>query len=315
MNIVRSITELQRYPNSVVTVGTFDGVHLAHQEIVREVVRRSKSRHGRNVVVTFEPHPKEVVTSAKGPVKLLSTIDERIERLRALNIDVLLIINFTYEFSRLASRQFYERYVVNGVGVSEVVVGFDHMFGRDREAGIQQLANIGQEFGFSVHAVPAFAVDGEIVSSSRIRRALAEGDVQRARRFLGYDYSVTGTIVSGDGRGNTLGYPTANIELLSDTKVIPGRGVYVVSVELLERRYHGMLNIGFRPTVTDGTRQIMEVHIFELAENVYGERLTITFLHKLRDERKFASVQELVNQLHKDKELSLNFLAEHKKNN
>ncbi len=312
MNIVRSLTGLQRDPSSVVTVGTFDGVHLAHQEIVREVVNRSRMLEARSVVITFEPHPKEVVASAKGPVKLLSTIEERIEHMRRLRVDLLFIVDFTYEFSRLTPREFYERYVVNGIGVSEVVVGYDHMFGRDRKAGIQELLRMGQEFNFSVFAVHPFAVDGEIVSSTRIRRALAEGNVDRARQFLGYDYEVAGNVVAGDGRGKSIGYPTANIHPTSKEKVIPGRGVYLVRVKLRGQQYFGMMNIGVVPTFTEGTTQTMEVHVFGLAEDVYGERVTIAFLHKLREEQKFSSAHELVQQLHKDKELSLRYIAEHR---
>lgn len=310
MKIVRSVTELNRDTNSVVTIGTFDGVHLAHQEIVREVVNRARTRHGRSVVITFDPHPKEVVTSAKGPVRLLSTIDERVQKLQSLNVDVLLIITFTLEFSRLSSNEFYQQYVVNPVGLSEVVVGYDHMFGRDREAGIQELVKLGQELDFSVFAVHPYAVDGELVSSTRIRRALAEGNLERARKFLGYNYALSGVVVSGDGRGKGLGYPTANIKPASEKKMIPARGVYLVGVELEQGQYFGMLNIGVRPTVTQQHVQTIEVHVFDFSHEMYGKQITVTFLKRLREEQRFASVTELVSQLRKDKELSLKYIAE-----
>jgi len=175
MILARALGEITKDTGSVVTVGTFDGVHLAHQEIIREAVNRARMNEGRSVVVTFEPHPKEVV--GKGPIHLLAMPEERIELIRKMNVDVLLIINFTFEFSRLSAREFYHRYVVEGVGVSEVVVGYDHMFGRDRSGGIEELVKMGQEFNFSVSAVHPYRVDGEIVSSTRVRNAIAAGDV------------------------------------------------------------------------------------------------------------------------------------------
>jgi riboflavin kinase/FMN adenylyltransferase len=199
--------------------------------------------------------------------------------------------------------------VVNGVGVSEVVVGYDHTFGRDREAGIEELVKMGQEFNFSVSAVHPFRVEGEVVSSTEIRNALMAGDLPRAERFLGYRYGMSGRVVPGDGRGRTIGYPTANIKPLSQKKIVPARGVYVVGVECKGRVFYGMMNIGVRPTVTEGTVQIMEAHLFDMHENIYGETVRVTFLRRLRDERKFSSVQELVAQLGRDKAESLQFAA------
>ncbi len=303
MNVVRSLDQLQREKNSVVTVGTFDGIHLAHREIIREVVNRARMREGRSVVVTFDPHPKEVVTSARGAVQLLSTLDERITLLSGLHVDLLLVIPFTFEFSRVSASEFYTAYIDGRVGVSEVVVGFDHTFGRDREAGTKDLVALGRDLDFSVFAVHPMTVDGEPISSTRIRRSLAAGDVERAERMLGYPYSMSGTVVTGDGRGRTLGFPTANLHLLGGRKQIPGNGVYLVSVAGagIQQRY-GIMNIGVRPTVSAGTAQVIEVHMFDFSRDIYGERLEVTFLRRLRDERRFASVAELVEQLGKDRD-------------
>lgn len=309
MNVIRSLEEIRPDPRSVVTVGTFDGVHLAHQEIVRDVVNRAKLNEGRSVVITFEPHPKEVVGASGSQVRLLSTVEERTELLARLNVDILYIIHFTWEFSRLTSREFYQRYVVDGIGVSEVVVGYDHTFGRDREAGIEELVKMGQEYNFSVSAVHPFRVEGEVVSSTEIRNALLAGNLPRAEQFLGHRYGVSGRVIPGDGRGRTIGYPTANIKPLSEKKIVPARGVYVVGVTCRGKEYVGMMNIGVRPTVTEGTAQTMEVHIFNMDENIYGERVGVTFLQRLRDERKFSSVQELVAQLDRDKAESLRCIA------
>ena len=311
MKVARALGEVQRDLNSVVTVGTFDGVHLAHREILRDVVSRARSRKGRSVVVTLHPHPKEVVASTKGAVKLLSTLEERVALMAEMGVDLLFVVNFTFEFSRLTPREFYRTYVVNGVGVSEVIVGYDHMFGRDRQAGIEELLRMGQEFEFSVFAVHPFTVEGETVSSTLIRRALMAGDVERARRFLGYPYRLGGTIVPGDGRGKSIGFPTANIMLENDRKVVPGNGVYAVGVRLGEWQYHGMLNVGVRPTFAQDGGRTIEVHIFDFSRDVYGERVEVEFLGRLRDERKFANVEELINQLGKDKEQSLRVIAGH----
>ena len=311
MKIVRSIEQIDHELNSVVTVGTFDGVHLAHQEIVREVVNRARMKEGRSVVVTFDPHPKEVVGKKEDPVQLLSTLDERCELLSKLNIDLLYIINFTYAFSRLSSREFYEGEIVRGVGASEVVVGYDHMFGRDREAGIEKLVRMGQEFNFSVFAVHPYKVDGKTISSSLIRRALTAGDVESAQRFLGYPYTLSGTTIHGDGRGKTIGYPTANIKPSSGKKVVPGNGVYFVGVLWSGTQYFGMMNIGTRPTITETGERTIEVNIFDLEADLYGETLTVTFLRRLRDELKFSSITELVEQIDRDKENCMKYMAEH----
>ncbi len=310
MRVVRSIADIDRETNSVVTVGTFDGVHRAHREIIREVVNRARVREGRSVVVTFDPHPKEVVTSAKGPVRLLTTMDERLRLLDELGIDVVLVIPFTREFSQLGSRAFYEQYVVRGIGVSEVVVGYDHMFGRNREAGINELVHLGKALDFSVFAVHAVTVDGDYVSSTRIRRALAAGDIALATRLLGAHYMLSGTVVRGDGRGVTLGFPTANIRPASEGKLIPARGVYLASAEAAGATRYGMLNIGVRPTLTDGSRETVEIHLFEFSGNLVGETITIRFLKRLRDERRFGSVEELKAQLRLDREASLRSIAE-----
>ncbi|HUI63627.1 MAG TPA: bifunctional riboflavin kinase/FAD synthetase [Bacteroidota bacterium] len=311
MIVARSLKDVTRDANSVVTVGTFDGVHLAHREIIREVVNRAKTREGRSALITFEPHPKEVVLSKRGPVKLLSTIDERIELIGAMNVDLLLVVEFTKAFSRIGAREFYEKYIVNGTGVDEVVVGYDHMFGRDREAGIDELVHIGKEFGFSVFAVHPFTIEGEAVSSTRIRSALGSGDIQRARQLLGRPYEISGRVVRGDGRGAQIGFPTANLEPLSSSKVVPARGVYAVGARVGAEVFSGMMNIGVRPTIAKDGAESLEVHLFDFERDIYGQVLTVTFLRRLRPERAFASVPELVAQLERDRAEALQTVREH----
>ncbi len=310
MIVARSVGEIVRDTKSVVTVGTFDGVHRAHQEIVREVVFRAKRNEGRSVVVTFDPHPKEVVASKRGPVQLLTTMDERIELLKQQHIDVLAIVPFTYEFSQQSSHEFYEGFVVGVIGVSEVVVGYDHMFGRNREGDIEELVRMGQRYNFSVFALHPFSVDGEVVSSTRVRKAIHDGDIVHASMLLGHDYAFSGIVVVGDRRGRTIGYPTANIRPESGKKLIPGKGVYLVGVEIDGKHFFGMMNIGVRPTLTSGLQETIEVHVFDFSQDIYGKRVTVSFLRKLRDEQKFASLQDLINQLGNDKAQSLRYLAE-----
>lgn len=310
MKVVRSLEEIVRDKNSVVTVGSFDGVHLAHQTIVRELLNRAKMREGRSVVLTFDPHPKEIVPSSKGgEVRLLTTVEERVTAFTGLGVDEVFVIPFTTEFAQLSPRDFYHRYVVNGTGVSEVVVGYDHMFGRGRAAGIEELMKMGKEYDFSVFAVHPFTIDGEPVSSTRIRRALAVGDLEHARKLLGYRYGVSGKVVRGDRRGATLGFPTANISPDSLRKALPAHGVYVVAVGWNGVTLFGMLNIGVRPTVNTGTTETMEVHLFDFSKDLYGETLRVMFLQRLRDERRFANLEELVAQLRRDRDASRDVLA------
>ena len=302
MIIAHSLKETPRDLSSVVTVGTFDGVHRAHAEIIREVVNRAEMREGRSVVVTFDPHPKQVVGPAGRPVELLSTVEERVELIGMLGVDILLVIEFTYGFSRISPRDFYRTYIVDGIGLDEVIVGYDHMFGRDRAAGIDELVKMGKEFDFSVFAVHPFTVEGETVSSTVIRKALGVGDVERAARFLGRPYSFSGTVVKGDGRGKTIGFPTANIIPASTLKIIPARGVYAVGVRVGNERRYGMMNIGVRPTVTADPGETVEVHLFDFDRDIYGQQLTVSFLRRLRDEKKFDSLSDLVEQLGRDRE-------------
>jgi riboflavin kinase/FMN adenylyltransferase len=302
MIVAHSVEEAGRDAGSVVTVGTFDGVHLAHAEIIREVVSRAKMREGRSVVVTFDPPPKQVVGPPRGPVELLSTIGERVELIGMLGVDILLVLEFTYAFSRISPGDFYRTYIIDGTGVDEVIVGYDHMFGRDRAAGIDELLKMGKAFDFSVFALHPFTVEGETVSSTRIRKALAAGDVDTAAKFLGRPYSFSGTVVRGDGRGKTIGFPTANIRPVSTLKIVPAHGVYAVGVRVGNEQRYGMMNIGFRPTVSTVPAETIEVHLFDFDRDIYGEQVAVLFLRRLRDEKKFDSLSDLVEQLGKDRE-------------
>jgi riboflavin kinase/FMN adenylyltransferase len=314
MKVFLGLEGVTRDPNSVVTVGSFDGVHRAHQEIIREVVHRARMREGRSVVVTFDPHPSTVVKRGLGPVPLLTTLEERIEMIAALHVDALCVIGFTLPFSRLSPEEFYRNYIVDGIGVSEVVVGYDHMFGHDREAGVHDLIKMGEQYNFSVFAAHPVKVAGVILGSTVIRQALQGGNVEQAAELLGYPYRIHGKVVRGDGRGKSLGFPTANLMVPDSGKLIPGNGVYLVGVNRGGSERFGMMNIGSRPTVTEGAERTIEVHIFDLEEDLYGEPLGLSVLRRLRDEQKFSSKDELILQLHRDREESLKLINELKRN-
>ncbi len=304
MKSANLLSEIQYDKNSVVTVGSFDGMHLAHQEILREVVQRAIRRNGRSVLVTFEPHPREIVGSQKG-VPILTTLAEKQEVANELGLGLFFTIAFDYKFSRLTAREFYLDYLVNGIGVGEIVEGYDHHFGRDREGSIQEMLRLGKEFGYSSVAVKQFFVNDRIVNSTAIRDFLADGDVESPKSLLGRSYTLDGTVVEGDKRGRTLGFPTANIQPLSPKKLIPKNGIYFVGVRLGGRWYSGIASIGVRPTFGPHGDRILEVHILNFEQEIYGAELRVALHKRLRDEIKFESAEKLVQQMKLDKEESL----------
>jgi len=304
MKLARNIKEIPFDKNSVITVGTFDGVHLAHQKIISKVIDYARERNGRSVIVTFEPHPREVITAAND-VKLLTTLEERQKLCEKAGIDWFVVIDFNKEFSQQSYRDFYVKHIINGIGVSLVVEGYDHHWGRNREGNIEILIQIGKEYGFDVAKVDQFKFKGVAVNSSMIRNELMNGNVGNASELLCRPYTLQGKVVEGDRRGRLLGYPTANIDVDSPKKLMPKDGIYFTKVIIDADSYFGMTSIGVRPTFqTDGKRTI-EVNIFDFDKDIYGCDIQLGFLQRLRDELKFDSADQLVKQMHQDKELSL----------
>ncbi|GIV59120.1 bifunctional riboflavin kinase/FAD synthetase [Rhodocaloribacter litoris] len=286
---------------SLVTVGTFDGVHLGHQAILRYLLRRAAENGGRSVVVSFDPHPREVVRNE--PVPLLTTIDERADLFERLGVDRFIVIPFTKDFARLSAEDFVEQVLVARIGLKEIVIGYDHGFGRGRGGDAALLERLGRQHGFTVDVIPPQVVAEHVVSSTEIRQLLVEaGDVREAARLLGRPYALSGTVVEGAGRGRTIGFPTANLAVSHPRKVIPRPGVYAVSVAPGEAAhvYGGMMNIGRRPTFENEGLHL-EVHLLDFRGDLYGRSLRIEFVERLRDERKFASVEALVEQLYEDR--------------
>ena len=299
MRVEVGFEQIRRDPSSVVTIGTFDGVHLGHLAIIRYLLERTTERDGISTLVTFYPHPREVIQGR--PVPVLTTIEERAAILEKIGLDRFVVIPFTKEFSRLPAEDFVADVLVNKVGVREVVIGYDHGFGHERKGNASLLREMGPRLGFEVDVIPVQVVDSHVVSSSEIRRSIERGDVETAAALLGRRYSMIGKVVAGDGRGRTIGFPTANLEIAHPQKIIPADGVYAVLVEIEDDVLHpGMMNIGVRPTV-DGTTRKIEVHLIDFEEDLYGRELRVEFVGHMRPERKFASLEELTKQLSQDR--------------
>ena len=300
MNVYYGIQEFKKLENAVVTSGTFDGVHLGHQKILKRFNEVAELTNGESVVITFYPHPRSVISPDNQIVKLLSTLEEKIELLEKSGVDNLLIIPFTREFSELSSEEFIQKILIDTIGTKTLVIGYDHRFGKNREGGFDYLKLNKEKYGFQIEEISRQDIENVGVSSSKIRKALQEGDVPSADHFLGRNYSLSGVIVKGKQLGRTIGFPTANIQVREIAKLIPLDGVYAVKVYYKDEAFGGMLNIGNRPTV-DGTFQTVEVNIFDFDQEIYGEKLTVEFLQKIRNEQKFNGLDELKAQIAKDK--------------
>ncbi|HUN65466.1 MAG TPA: bifunctional riboflavin kinase/FAD synthetase [Bacteroidota bacterium] len=283
---------------STVTVGTFDGLHLGHRKILDTVVRRARASGTRSMVVTFHPHPRTVL--GKGDVPLLTTLEERLELIGTCGIDCTVILAFTYGFSRLTADEFFRTAIVDGAGAREIVIGYDHMFGRDRAAGPEQITAIAESVGIAVTTVDPVSRGSAVISSSAIRKLLLAGSVDTAAEYLGRPYALSGIVVPGDARGRLLGYPTANLAAGALNKVVPGNGVYLVEAGLGGERRFGVMNIGTRPTFGTAGERTMEVHLLEFSGTLYGREIAVGFLRRLRDERKFPTQQELMTQISAD---------------
>ena len=304
MQVFDSIKNVTKNKNTVLTLGTFDGIHPGHSKIIDKLVDRSKEKGWRNVAIVFHPHPR-MVLSASSNIKLLSTPEEKEILLEKHGVEFLLTINFTKEFSAISGEEFIYKYLINGIGCSEIVLGYDHHFGKDRSGNVDLLKKIGEKENFAVTSVDAFYVGDNVVSSTKIRNALNDGNLKKANEFLGRNYSFSGTVIGGDKRGRALGYPTANIKLLSQEKLLPAIGIYAVKVLLENENYFGLLSIGKRPTFYNTGEVVTEVYIYNFDREIYGKEVTVEMVEYLRGEEKFNSAEDLINQMNKDKEKGL----------
>jgi riboflavin kinase/FMN adenylyltransferase len=295
----------------VVTIGTFDGVHLGHQKVILRLQEFAKQHNGETVIFTFHTHPRLVTSPNENNLRLLTTLHEKINLFEKYGIDHLIIYTFDKNFSELTYSEFVEKILVEKIGTHCLVVGYDHKFGKNREGGYDYLKNCADKFKFKIERLDALLVDEDSVSSTKIRNALQNGEIEKANHYLGYMFTLHGTVVEGKKLGRKLGFPTANIEASDKFKIIPGYGVYAVKAELNGTDYNGMLNIGTRPTFNNNAdNRSIEVNIFDFEGDIYKKEITLKFAGKIRDEQKFESVEMLVNQLTKDKIRALEILSE-----
>ena len=307
--ILTYLDAVSRDENTAVTVGTFDGLHLGHRTLIETLVEKAREIGGRSVLITFNPHPREVLHGGHNPIGLLTTIEERAEILAELGIDTMVVIPFDRDFSLLSSETFIKEVIHERIGLRRFIIGYDHHFGRNREGTIKTVERIAPELGYDVHLVEAHEVKHHTVSSTRIRRALVDaGDAALAKSLLGRPYPLRGLVVHGDKKGRGIGYPTANICVGNERKVIPKNGVYAVEVHFEDKIYGGMLNIGVRPTVTESAELRIEVHIFDFDLEIYGRELKVYFHQRIREEQKFDGLEHLKSQLAQDKADCINVL-------
>lgn len=308
METIQNISHFKQVPHqTVVTIGTFDGVHLGHRKILERITNNAKNTGLKSTVLTFFPHPR-MVLQKDVDIKLLNTLEEKKQILEGLGLDYLIIHPFTKQFSRLSAIDFVRDILVNNIKAKRIIIGYDHRFGRNRNANIKDLISFGNTFDFEVEEIPAQEIEDVSVSSTKIRKALLDGDVETANSYLNYAYMLTGTVKKGRGLGRDFGFPTANLHISEEYKLIPKNGAYVVKSHLDGKEYYGMMNIGFNPTV-DGSKKSIEINFFEFDGNLYEKKIQVALLHRIRDEHKFNSIEELKEQLKKDKNHSLDLIS------
>lgn len=308
MKVFRSI---ESYPitenKAVITIGTFDGVHIGHQKIIEQLNALKTDPSEVSMILTFFPHPRRVLDQSND-IKMLTTMEEKIDLLESFGLDHLIIEPFTKEFSRLTALEFVRDILVNRLSLKKLVIGYDHHFGRNREGNFEQLTQYGELYGFEVVEIPAQTIESVSVSSTKIRKAIEAGEINTANRYLGYPYRLTGEIVKGQGLGRKMNFPTVNLSVEEDYKLVPMKGVYAVKTQVGEKEILGMMNIGYRPTV-GGDGRTIEIHLLDFDGNLYGQRLCIEVLTRLRDEKKFESLEALAAQLRKDEHKTRSVLS------
>lgn len=312
MQVHRNLEELPKFRRAVVTIGTFDGVHLGHQQIIRQMKAEALLTDGETVIITFYPHPRTVIRGRdKGEILLLNSLEEKIDLLAKHGVDHLVVVPFTEAFAAMDARTYVSDFLVNRFHPAVLIIGYDHRFGNNRSGDYKLLEQLGPDFGFRVIEIPEHVLHTVTISSTRIRQALVAGQLEEANENLGYAYQLSGTVVEGNKRGRTIGFPTANLDPEDPKKLIPADGVYAVTLTIRGREgvYKGMMNIGYRPTV-DGKTRTIEVNIFHFSEMIYGEVLEVTMCKHLRSEQKFASLEALKAQLAADRILAMAVLTD-----
>lgn len=297
-----------RNKKTSVTIGTFDGVHLGHQSIISQLKEQASRQQTETVILTFYPHPRMVLHPEDHGVLLLTTPEEKAEKLRLAGIDHLMVYPFSEEFSRIPAFDYVRNLLVNGLSAGQVIVGYDHRFGRNREGDFRILSEWSEMLGFEAIEIPAKDIDNVHISSTKIRNSLLAGDVKTANTYLGYEYGIKGTVVHGAAMGRTIGFPTANIHVDYPHKLIPGHGVYAIRAVIHGQTFDGVMNIGVRPTVDSSLKRHIEAHLFAFNNLIYDEKIEVRFVEKIRDEKKFGSIDELKSQINVDIQMAKSIL-------
>jgi riboflavin kinase / FMN adenylyltransferase len=302
---IHQTDNLKEFKNAIITIGSFDGLHIGHRTIIKKLQEEAKIHHGETVIITFEPHPRTIL-QPNALVQNLTTAQEKVQLMQHLDINHLVIYPFTKAFSELSATAYIEEFIIQQFKPSVVVIGYDHHFGKDRTGNIKMLETYANRGFFKLIEIPEQTIQEASISSTKIRNALLYGEVENANKLLGYAYFFSGTVVKGKQLGRTIGFKTANLQLQNSLKLIPGNGVYVVQVQWDDLTFQGMMNIGTRPTV-DGMNRVIEVHILDFDQEIYGEELTITILKRLRNEQKFDGLEALKQQLTLDKKATAEY--------
>lgn len=314
MQVHTEIDKLPVFKNAIVTIGTFDGVHAGHRQIISKLKAEAVANKGETVIITFHPHPRKVVSSAILGIRLITTLNERIELLEKLGIDHLVVVPFTEVFANQPAEEYIENFLVSRFHPHTIIIGYDHRFGRDRMGDYRLLEKKATLFNYRLKEIPKHILEDISISSTNIREAILHNDIETADKLLGYHFFFSGTVVHGDKLGRQLGYPTANLKVTDEEKIVPGNGIYAVYAELLENEkpagdplLKGMMSIGFRPTV-DGKKRVIEVNLFDFNKEIYGQTLRVHVKKYLREEIKFDGLETLVKQIDQDKINSLKVL-------
>ena len=306
MRIFDNLKSYSSEKESILTIGTFDGVHIGHNKILKRLIQDSKKNNLSSLVMTFFPHPRMILNKSH-EIKMIDTIDEKINLLEKTGLDNLIIHPFDNNFSKIRAKEFVEEILVKKLKIKEIIIGYDHKFGKDREASVEDLKKFGKDYMFTVKEIPAQEIDSIAISSTKIRNAILNGEIEKCNKFLGRNFILTGKVVYGDGLGKKIDFPTANIEIKETYKIIPKNGVYLVKTKINSNTYFGMMNIGIRPTV-GGTNKSLEIHFFNFKDNIYGKNVSIEIIKKIRDEEKFSSIDQLRIQLKKDEQFCLKLI-------
>lgn len=301
MKVYHDIKDFRKIPNAIVTIGTFDGVHLGHQAVFKQMVDKARQIGGETVVITFFPHPRIVISPNDNRLRLITSQEDKIEHLRRSNIDNLIIINFTKEFSHTSSEDFIKDYVVRYIQPAILVIGYDHHFGSNRSGDFDTLSKLGMEFHFAVEKINEQDIEDITISSTKIRSALQQGDIKLANKLLGYSYSTSGIVTHGDSIGRTLGFPTANISIKPEYQLIEKTGVYATITKVNGKDYPSMTYIGRRPTISNGLPTSTETYIMDFDGDLYGKEIRVTFVDRVRDEMTFDNLERLKSQIQEDK--------------